>query len=277
MASSATGKKKRLPSKSNVWQPGDPITDADRALLKPIIEAAAELGFSPPLARIPNGGQIKKRFRIWNNALLAAGLPKMTDPNQTRLREQIIWQKRYDQAMAYAHEAGFEAAMIDTNAIVFDEIFLQYCEENLCGQYHANYSCPPACGTPIQMRKMALRYPKALVVKSGWDMLDWHDAAAIRCAKKSHNAAMLRILARMEEAGFGGLMCGASCCSLCDACTMPSGEACRFPDQRFSCLSAYCINVSKLAEACGMEYGWEEGKLGLYGMILLSSRIRGKQ
>ena len=34
------------------------------------------------------------------------------------------------------------AAVVDTADIVFDPSFRPYCEENLCGQYGANYSCP---------------------------------------------------------------------------------------------------------------------------------------
>ena len=49
----------------------------------------------------------------------------------------------------YAKEEGFAvAAVVSTDQIVFDPAFRPYCEENLCGQYNANYSCPPACGTP---------------------------------------------------------------------------------------------------------------------------------
>lgn len=49
----------------------------------------------------------------------------------------------------YAVEEGLAAAaIVDTSAIVFDPSFRTYCEENLCGQYGANYSCPPDCGSP---------------------------------------------------------------------------------------------------------------------------------
>ena len=43
-----------------------------------------------------------------------------------------------------AIDEGFAAAaIVDTAQIVFDPSFRPYCEENLCGQYGANYSCPP--------------------------------------------------------------------------------------------------------------------------------------
>ena len=45
--------------------------------------------------------------------------------------------------MGMAREAGFGAGIIDTAQICFDADFLKYCEENKCGNYGANYSCPP--------------------------------------------------------------------------------------------------------------------------------------
>ena len=64
-------------------------------------------------------------------------------------------QKEYDRVLALARKAGFQAAVIDVSQIVFDAGFRKYCEENLCGQYNVNYSCPPQCGTPEEMRKAA--------------------------------------------------------------------------------------------------------------------------
>ena len=52
---------------------------------------------------------------------------------------------------------------------------------------------------------------------------------------------MLRVIARIKQMGFPGLMAGASCCSLYDRCARLDEAPCTFPDLRFSCLSAYCV------------------------------------
>ena len=58
---------------------------------------------------------------------------------------------------------GFHSAeIIGTDKIVFDAAFRPYCEENLCGQYGVNYSCPPDCGTPEQMKQKVLTHKKSL-------------------------------------------------------------------------------------------------------------------
>ena len=72
-----------------------------------------------------------------------------------------------EQMVQYAYEEGFSAAaVVDTADIVFDPSFRPYCEENLCGQYGANYSCPPDCGTPEEMKQKVLAHKKALVLQS---------------------------------------------------------------------------------------------------------------
>ena len=61
---------------------------------------------------------------------------------------------------------------------------------------------------------------------------------------------------------------GASGCALCSPCALKEGKPCAFPDLRYSCMSAYCIFVRKLAERCGMEYDCGEGLLAFFGMYV---------
>ena len=169
----------------------------------------------------------------------------------------------------WALEEGFSAAaIVDTDQIVFDPSFRPYCAENLCGQYGANYSCPPVCGSPEEMKNRILAHKKALVVQSAWEIQSFQDTETIAKAKKEHNAAQLRLAKKLEEAGHPGLMVGASGCALCKPCGLTKGEPCKFPRQRYSCMSAYCIYVKKLAESCEMKYDYENNILPFFGMYV---------
>jgi len=106
----------------------------------------------------------------------------------------------------------------------------------------------------------------ALVFQTKWDIDDWYDNAQIKRAKKAHNEAMLRVIERMKQRGCHGLMAGANCCSLCERCARLDEAPCPFPGLRFSCLSAYCVYVKKLADACGMEYACKDGRLAFFGL-----------
>ena len=70
-----------------------------------------------------------------------------------------------------ALELGFaDAAIIDTNKLVFVPAFRTLCEENQCGKYGVNYACPPACGTVEEMKEKVLCWKQALVMQTMWDL-----------------------------------------------------------------------------------------------------------
>lgn len=169
------------------------------------------------------------------------------------------------QLIALAQREGFSAAIIATQEVPVDAKFRAFCEENRCGQYNTNYSCPPTCGTPAQMHGKILAGTKALVLKSEWQIEGYEDTEGIRKGKNAHNAAMLRL---NEALGHAGLCLGGSCCSLCEPCGMASGVPCPHPTLRFSCMSAYCVDVAELAKRCGMAFTWDPHRLTPFSMIV---------
>lgn len=175
----------------------------------------------------------------------------------------------YDEMIEHAVNEGFaDAAVIDTSEIVFDPSFRPYCEENLCGQYGVNYTCPPICGTPEEMKQKILSHKKAIVLQSVWEISDYTDKDAIKHAKKEHNAATIRLAKKMRADAHEGFLVGASGCALCSPCAVTEQKPCRFPEFAFSCMSAYCIFVRLLAEKCNMTYACENGLLAFFGMYV---------
>lgn len=68
-------------------QPDAPLTANDRALLASLTRATEALGRTPTVAEVADAAAIKRRFGTWKNAVLAAGLPPLNDPEQMRLRQ----------------------------------------------------------------------------------------------------------------------------------------------------------------------------------------------
>lgn len=164
-----------------------------------------------------------------------------------------------------ALETGFaNAAMIKTENIVFMPSFRPLCAENLCGKYGVNYACPPDCGTVEEMQARVQRWPDALVLQTLWDIDDPMDGSQTKPAKGTHNKLTRRLI---DQIHVPGLMVGASGCSLCDPCAITAGRPCRFPDQMFSCMSAYCIFVRDLADKCGMDYDCGPHVVALFSMF----------
>ncbi len=167
-----------------------------------------------------------------------------------------------------ATDMGFSGAEImGTEKVEFSFEFRKYCEDNLCGQYGANYSCPPDCGTPEEMRGRVMEYKKALVLQSSWKIEDFSHCERLNSAKKWHNNSMIRLVKLLKSCGHSTLMAGSSGCNLCDDCKKLENAPCRHPELCFSCLSAYCIDVKALAEECSMNYLYKDGILSFFGCI----------
>ena len=118
------------------------------------------------------------------------------------------------------------------------------------------------------MKQRVLAHKKALVLQTIWEISDYSDMTLIKPAKASHNASEIRLVKRLRAEGCDGFIVGASGCALCSPCAQTLGEPCRFPEYQYSCMSAYCIFVKRLADKCGMEYDCGDGLLAFFGMYV---------
>ncbi|MBQ8621060.1 MAG: DUF2284 domain-containing protein [Oscillospiraceae bacterium] len=166
-----------------------------------------------------------------------------------------------------AEEEGFHAAIISAKDIPVNGAFRKFCEDNLCGKYNANYSCPPGCGTVEEVHQRLFAEEKALVLQTIHEIGSYENKAAILESKKNLNIAVLHLTEKLRQSGLQGFCLGYGGCPLCNPCKQVEGEPCAFPEKRISCMSAYCIDVGKLAEKCGLEFAWVPEKLFLFGMI----------
>ena len=169
-----------------------------------------------------------------------------------------------------AASMGFEAAFADVADIVQDPSFRKFCEDNLCGNYNANYSCPPDCGSVEAVQARLKSGKRALVLQSVWDVGSWDNKDAVLRSKQANNAALLRFMDALRQAGHSGFGLGYGGCSLCTPCKRVTNEPCAHPDKKLSCMSAYCIDVAKLAQTCSLQFDWTPDKLFLFGMFVFA-------
>ena len=174
-----------------------------------------------------------------------------------------------DKIISMGAEAGFTCtAVVTTDQIVFNPDFRICCEDNSCGKYGVNYTCPPDCGTADEMRKKVLAHKYAIVFQTMWEIPDTEDNAMIKKCKGKHNSMVRKFIADLDSTYSGGFMIAASGCSLCEECAIVRGEPCLFPDKAASCASAYCIYVEELAKQCGMEYDCGRGITAFFGLYV---------
>jgi len=145
--------------------------------------------------------------------------------------------------------------------------FRRFCEQNLCGQYGANYACPPDCGTPEALHARLLAEQQVIVVETVWEIGDYENRDAIHRAKTSHNASMLRMMRKLRAAGFNGFCAGNNGCPLCDICKCKEQLPCAHPEERIDCLSSYCVDVAELAKRCELDFAWTPETLYLFGFL----------
>ena len=151
-------------------------------------------------------------------------------------------------------EGVYRTAFVDTKDLVFDPEFRKYCEEDKCGNYDVNYSCPPYCGTPEEMQAKVMQYDRLLLIQTSWDVSDVMNTEETAEAKAKHNAISYEVLEKLKPFDVVSDAMMAGPCKLCKkVCMQMIGKPCPREYKVFSCLSAYCINVAKLAETAGLE------------------------
>lgn len=173
--------------------------------------------------------------------------------------------------LTMAEEEGFaQASVIPTSELFFVPEYRIYCEENRCGNYGKNYACPPYCGTVEEMKERTSQYTWALVLKSDHQVENAMDDKETKPLKKVHNTLTRELTGRLKEEKLieDGLSIMAGPCNFCTTCRMPSGEPCPFETKRFSCLSAYCIDVAHLAKSAEMKLTWDFDKVSFFSMYL---------
>ena len=149
-----------------------------------------------------------------------------------------------------AKELGFsDAAIMDTKDLVFKPEYRVFCEENRCGNYDLNPACPPESGTVEEMKAHALSYEKALVLQTMQE--DMHDSAQYKKDKLLQNKMTEELAEKMKAEG------------KTDILIMSAG-----PYKHNSCMSAYCVDAQKMADAAGMLCWTDDGMVRYFSQIL---------
>ena len=124
-----------------------------------------------------------------------------------------------DKLLNQAELCGFDhACIIETDQLIFDSRFRQFCETNYCGNYDNNYSCPPACGTPEELKEKALKFSHALVLQTITPVKNIMDDEETKIIKHHHNEMTWNLIHKVEEELETYLPAMAGPCGLCSPC-----------------------------------------------------------
>lgn len=162
------------------------------------------------------------------------------------------------------------AAVLPVSRVPFDRGFRDLCRANACGMYGQCWMCPPHVGEAEALIAQARTFPWALVYQTISPLEDSFDIEGMLAAGERQNQLARSVRKLLEQAGdLAFLQLGAGGCRRCSVCARRTGEPCRFPDEAMSSLEAYCIDVSRLAERCGMRYVNGAGTVTYFGAALI--------
>ena len=159
----------------------------------------------------------------------------------------------------------FEYTVIPTKNINFSPELRKACEQNSCGRYNKNWSCPPAIGPMEILQEKILSFSHAFVFTTKTDLEDSFDYEGMMRAKEYHDKITLEVHDRF---GKTNPVYGAGACKICETCAYP--EACRFPDRIFPSVEAAGINVTELSRAGDIRYNNGENTVTYFSMVLFN-------
>jgi len=130
------------------------------------------------------------------------------------------------------------------------------CEQNVCGRFARNYTCPPLVGEVEELISKLKSFSKVVIWQNIYKLEDSFDFEGMTAAQTKHNAMTLDVAKKVYvELGRGNaLVLAAGGCTLCEKCALLTSEPCRHIGDALASLEAYGINVSKIGEVSGMKY-----------------------
>ena len=170
-----------------------------------------------------------------------------------------------------ALESGItHAAILDTSKIQFHEDFRKACEKNVCRKYDATWTGPPAIGPISTLKDRVLRYQQGLLFQTVHAVASSFDIKGMFEAAKAHHVVFLEFLEKIRRKyPIANLLpLDAGCCSVCEKCAYLDKEPCRHPDQAFSSVEAYGMNVIALQKSAGIPHYHGKNTVCYVGLIL---------
>lgn len=162
---------------------------------------------------------------------------------------------------------AYKAKIIPTSDLAFNPDFVQYCQENTCGKYGTNYSCPPLCGTPDSLIAKACNYQYALVISNVSTVNDPCSSEGIAFAKHENDTIIEQMRRFFVSKRIPYMMARANYCDYCKVCAAVNDKPCIHPDIASISLSAFCVDLTHLATTCDMAFNHGDNTLTLFSII----------
>ncbi len=167
-----------------------------------------------------------------------------------------------------AVQAGFRAALFDAGLLQPVPEVRRMCAENRCTRFGASWSCPPACGSLVELSERMAGYDTGLLLVSVTEVDGDFDLAGIRDAERLHKKRFDTVVRQVRQLFPGCMPMAAGSCTRCVKCTYPSAP-CRHPDWLYPSMEACGLIVSDVCNACGLSYNNGPSTITFVSCILI--------
>ena len=142
---------------------------------------------------------------------------------------------------------------IDPKGLEFSDRVRWICEHE-CPMYGKTWACPPGVGTVEECQAKCLSYENCLMIATVTEVADIADLQQTLATRPDHEAVTNQVGAMLEELGEKPYILSTEACSICEACTCPSGQPCRHRDKMHPCVESHGINLIPTLEENGIEF-----------------------
>jgi len=157
---------------------------------------------------------------------------------------------------ATAEELFDHSLEISSKTIPFSSEVRAMCEQNSCGSYGKNWTCPPALPVLDELQLQLASFTTFLIIYKVYQVKSSFDWQGMMSGVTDFQARMLCLKKKIEaiEPKFDFLVLGAGACQVCASCSFPDGEPCRNPDDAIVSVEAYGIDVMKMMIENKLQY-----------------------
>ncbi len=157
---------------------------------------------------------------------------------------------------------------LPVSEIPFEPSLIDLCAANRCGNYNRCWTCPPRNGEISSLMTTAKKFRTAFVFQKIYQIEDSFDIEGMFEANKKFQRIIVRLAETFSQEKEEVLLLGAGGCRICAVCAAVEEKPCRHPDLACPSLESYGIQVSELAQRCGMNYINGVNTVTYFGAVL---------
>lgn len=169
----------------------------------------------------------------------------------------------------FARQLGIDPCLeFDPGLLVPEQRIRDLCHENICGNYGANYMCPPHIGSIDEIKARLGKFQHGILFQYSRPV-DVRNRKEVDRIKVDFHRKILQLEGFFKSKGVErvwGLSGGS--CGLCEVCKAKVDEPCAYPDEARMSLEALAIDVLSFLSKCGLDNRFYPDKVIWTGCLL---------